>query len=209
MARAAVEREERTRRRVAKPADERREDLLEAARRVFAEKGLPNATISDVTEAAGVAKGTFYLHFDSKEALLGALKQRFVDDLVARALQLYTTVGHDDWWALADVTVESMIDHLLEHRDLIQVFARDGFQPESAALFGDASSKLRNVFAAGIKAGMEAGAFRVTDPLLTATFLDHAIHGTVEHAVLYEGGIDRDYLVAGAKDLLRRVLGEG
>jgi AcrR family transcriptional regulator len=206
MARAAVDRGEGSRRRVAKPADERREDLLAAARRVFAEKGLPNATISDVTEAAGVAKGTFYLHFDSKEALLGALKQQFVDDLVSRALQLYTTVGHDDWWALADVTVESMIDYLLDHRDLIQVFARDGFQPQSAALFGDASGKLRNMFAAGIKAGTEAGAFDAADPVLTATFLDHAIHGTVEHAVLYEGGIDREYLVAGAKDLLRRVL---
>jgi AcrR family transcriptional regulator len=201
-----VEVGEPSRRRVVKPPNERREDLLAAARRVFAEKGLPNATISDVTEAAGVAKGTFYLHFDSKEALLGALKQRFVDDLVARALQLYTTVGHDDWWALADVTVESMIDYLLDHRDLIQVFARDGFQPQSAALFGDASGKLRNMFAAGIKAGTEAGAFDAADPVLTATFLDHAIHGTVEHAVLYEGGIDREYLVAGAKDLLRRVL---
>ncbi len=207
MARAAIEPNDAARRRVSKPPDERREDLLEAARRVFASKGLPNATISDVTEAAGVAKGTFYLYFDSKEALLGALKQRFVDDLVAQALRLYTRVGHDDWWSLADVTVESMIDFLLEHRDLIQVFARDGFQPESASLFGEASGKLRNMFAAGIKAGMEAGAFEVTDPLLTATFLDHAIHGTVEHAVLYEGGIDRDYLVAGARDLLRRVLG--
>ncbi|MFL5797879.1 MAG: TetR/AcrR family transcriptional regulator [Actinomycetota bacterium] len=206
MARAEVDRVASSRRRVAKPADERREDLLAAARRVFAEKGLPNATIADVTEAAGVAKGTFYLHFDSKEALLGALKQRFVDDLVSRALQLYTTVGHDDWWALADVTVESMIDYLLEHRDLIQVFARDGFQPQSSALFGDASGKLRNMFAAGIKAGTDAGAFDAADPVLTATFLDHAIHGTVEHAVLYEGGIDRDYLVAGAKELLRRVL---
>ncbi len=195
------------RRRVAKGPDERREDLLQAARRVFARKGLPAATISDVTEAAGVAKGTFYLYFDSKEALLGALKQRFVDDLVAQALGLYTRVGRDDWWALADVTVESMVAFLLEHRDLIQVFARDGFHPESSALFGDASRKLRNMFAAGIKAGMEAGAFDVTDPLMTATFLDHAVHGTIEHAVLYEGGIDRDELVAAAKDLLRRVLG--
>src|SRR5947208_16514542 len=129
MARAAIDPEEASPRRVTKPPDERREDLLGAARRVFASRGLPNATISDVTEAAGVAKGTFYLYFDSKEALLGALKQRFVDDLVARALALYTRVGEDDWWALADVTAETMIDFLLEQRDLIQVFARDGFHP--------------------------------------------------------------------------------
>src|SRR5207247_6200620 len=119
---------------------------------------------------------------------------------------LSTRVGQDDWWALADVTAETMIHFLLDHRDLIQVFARDGVRLESASIYGDASRKLRNMLAAGIKAGMEAGAFDVTDPMMTATFLDHAIHGTIEHAVLYEGGIDRDVLVGAAKDLLRRVL---
>jgi AcrR family transcriptional regulator len=93
MARAAIDQDEVARRRVTKPPDERREDLLEAARQVFSTKGLPNATISDVTEAAGVAKGTFYLYFDSKETLLGALKQRFVDDLVDQALRLCPTTG--------------------------------------------------------------------------------------------------------------------
>jgi AcrR family transcriptional regulator len=187
--------------------DERREHLLDAARTVFAAKGLSNATVSDVAEAAGVAKGTFYLSFESRDELLGALKRRFVDDLVARATVLYTRVGRDDWWALADVTVESMIDFMLEHRDLIQVFAQEALTPESREIYADAEHRLRNIFAAGIKAGMEAGAFRRTDPVLTATFLDHAIHGTIESAILYEGGIDRDHVVAGAKELMRRVLG--
>jgi AcrR family transcriptional regulator len=195
------------RRRVAKAPDERREDLLEAARTVFAAKGIASATVSDVTEEAGVAKGTFYLYFDSKEALLGVLKERFVDDLIARATVLYWRVGRDDWWALADVTVETLIDFMVEHADLIQVFAQDSLTPESTQIFAEAERKLRNMFAAGIKAGMEAGAFRATEPVLTATFLNHAIHGTVEQAILYEGGVDRDRVVGGAKELMRRVLG--
>jgi AcrR family transcriptional regulator len=194
-------------RRDARAADARREQLLQAARGVFASKGLPAATVSDVTDAAGVAKGTFYLYFDSKEALLGALKQRYVDDVIARANALYALVGNDDWWALTDVTVESLIDFMLEHRDLIQVFAREGLTPESVQTFAEAHRRLRNMFAGGIKAGMEAGAFQVSDPLLTATFLDHAVHGTIEHAILYDGEIDRDHVVAGAKELMRRVLG--
>ncbi len=197
---------QRRRERVAKAPDERRQDLLAAARSVFAGKGIASATVSDVTEAAGVAKGTFYLYFDSKEALLGALKERFVDDLVARATSLYWRVGSDDWWALADVTAEPLIDFMVEHADLIQVFAQDSLTPESNQIFAEADQKLRMMFATGIKAGVEAGAFRVTDPELTATFLDHAIHGTVEHAILYEGGVDRDRVVGGAKELMRRVL---
>ena len=197
---------ETVRKRTGKAAEARREGLLQAARTVFARKGLPNTTVSDITQAAGVAKGTFYLYFDSKEALLGALKQRYVDDLVARATALYARIGDDEWWELTDVTVESMIDFMLEHRDLIQVFAQEGLTPETAQLFAAADRTLRSMFAAGIKAGVEAGIFRTSDPMLTATFLDHAIHGTIEHAILYEGGIDRDTVVAGAKELMRRVL---
>lgn len=197
---------ESSRKRVAKPPDERRLDLLEAARKVFAEKGIPGATVSDITEAAGVAKGTFYLYFESKEALLGALKERFVDDLIAHASSFLPRIGRDDWWALADSTVESVFDFVLAHRDLIQVFAQEGLTPQSRQVFADAEDKLVNMFAFAIRAGADAGAFAARDPELTAAFLNHAFHGVIEHSILYGRDIDRDRLVDGAREFMRRVL---
>lgn len=194
------------RRRVAKAPEERREDLLQAARSVFAEKGIPGTTVADIAEAAGVAKGTFYLYFDSKEVLLGALKERFADDLIARATSLLARVGRDDWWALVDATAESMIDFMLENRDLIQVFVQEGLTPETSGVFADTEARLRDMFATGIKAGVEAGAFRVSDPVLTASLLQHAVRGTTEHLILYGEGLDRDRVVAGAKELIRKAL---
>jgi AcrR family transcriptional regulator len=194
------------RRRVVKDPDVRRQELMDAAVRVFHDKGLTKATVSDVTDGAGVAKGTFYLYFDSKEHLLGALKDRFVDELLAHAASLYARVGKDDWWALADTTVQSMVDFMLEHRDMIEVFAQEGLTPETRRLFADAENKLRMMFSAGIAAGIEAGAFRVTDPLMAATLLDHAVHGSVEHAILYDQDFDRDRLLASARELTRKFL---
>lgn len=55
--------------------------LLKAALKVFARDGIDGASVADIAEAAGVAKGSVYLYFDSKEALAG--------DLV-RALFTYT-----------------------------------------------------------------------------------------------------------------------
>jgi len=46
--------------------DERRAKLVTAARDVFGQKGYHAATVDDITRAAGVAKGTFYLYFDEK-----------------------------------------------------------------------------------------------------------------------------------------------
>src|SRR6058998_2604681 len=49
--------------------------ILEAARKVFAEKGFHEATVDDIAEAAGVAKGTVYLYYESKrDVYFAALK---------------------------------------------------------------------------------------------------------------------------------------
>ncbi len=49
--------------------------ILESARKVFAAKGFSRATMDEIAEAAGLAKGTLYLYFDSKQEIyLGALQ---------------------------------------------------------------------------------------------------------------------------------------
>ena len=53
----------------------RRTQILEAATRVFAEKGYHRATTKDIARAAGVAEGTIYLYFENKSELLIALME--------------------------------------------------------------------------------------------------------------------------------------
>ncbi|CAB50369.1 TetR/AcrR family transcriptional regulator [Pyrococcus abyssi] len=47
-----------------------RDKLVKAAKRLFAEKGFYRTTVDDIVKAAGVAKGTFYLYFSSKEEII-------------------------------------------------------------------------------------------------------------------------------------------
>jgi len=61
----------------------RREQLLRAARTVFAEKGYHRATVGDIVRQAGVAQGTFYLYFPSKQAVLATLAHDFRNALLA------------------------------------------------------------------------------------------------------------------------------
>ena len=63
--------------RAAQARGKRCKELLKAATRVFARKGYRAASISDVINAAGVARGTFYLYFRSKQDILFAV----IDDL--------------------------------------------------------------------------------------------------------------------------------
>ena len=64
------------------PEDKRRA-ILDAALRVFAERGFPAARISDIAAAAGVGKGTVYLYFASKEDLLMGVFESCVDDILS------------------------------------------------------------------------------------------------------------------------------
>lgn len=61
----------------------KRERILDAAVRVFAKSGYQQARVADVAKAAGVADGTIYLYFDSKEDLLVKLFEDRVERLLA------------------------------------------------------------------------------------------------------------------------------
>ena len=71
--------------RVSKPAAERREEILDAAERLFAAKGVTATTTGDILEAVGIAKGTLYYHFTGKDAILRALIERTAALIAERA----------------------------------------------------------------------------------------------------------------------------
>ncbi|MDQ7083067.1 MAG: helix-turn-helix domain-containing protein [Aquificota bacterium] len=55
--------------------------LIEAAKRVFSERGYHNAQIAHIIDEAGVARGTFYLYFRSKEEIFRELLREVVEEL--------------------------------------------------------------------------------------------------------------------------------
>ncbi len=69
---------------------ERRRSLLQAARETFFENGFHHATVDSVAQRAEVSKGTVYLYFESKEALLAHLLLDGLEDLVAELDRTYS-----------------------------------------------------------------------------------------------------------------------
>src|ERR1700757_1973959 len=72
----------RKRIRQAKPQEERRGDLLNAAAAIFSRDGVVDAKIEDITEFANVSKGTFYLYFRSKDEAAAELWRRYIDEFI-------------------------------------------------------------------------------------------------------------------------------
>lgn len=97
-----------------------RRDLLAAGRRLFAEKGLYDSRIEDLSRQAGIAKGTLYLYFTNKEELIEAVVTNGFNELlgqVHRAAQDATNREE----AVARVA-EAHLEFFDENPDLMRVF---------------------------------------------------------------------------------------
>ena len=80
-----------------KPPEERREELMDAAQALFVKKGVVQTTIEQITVAAGAAKGTFYLHFSSKDDVLAALPSRWLTTYSAKIQAAIDRRPSADW----------------------------------------------------------------------------------------------------------------
>ena len=66
-------------------AQETRKKLLEAGKKILTEKGMSDTCVEEITEAAGVSKGTFYTYFRRKEELVFELSRNRFDELLQKA----------------------------------------------------------------------------------------------------------------------------
>ncbi len=158
-------------------SDLRRRDLMDAGERAFVRKGFASTTIEDITHKAGVAKGTFYLYFDSKEAILAALRDRFIEGCRGRIEALASRVPATDWAGRLDAWVEGGIRHYLDHVALHDVLFHAGNQRHGSKAQNAAVRELAEL----IRAGDSARAWRVESPELVSVFLFHALHGIADH----------------------------
>jgi len=150
----------------------RRQELIEAAVAVFSAKGVAAASVDDIVRAAGVAKGTFYLYFATKDDAVNAVASRMVDAVADRIEAAATDPARSPLERLLafGASFRQVGDEPYE-RDLIEVFHR----PENRALHdrvGErALARLTPTVAGIIAAGIERGDFRSQDPLRTAAYV--------------------------------------
>lgn len=69
----------------AKNPEERKNEILDAADKLFTQKGFDGTSTNDILEAVGIARGTLYYHFKSKEDIMDALIERYSAKLLKRA----------------------------------------------------------------------------------------------------------------------------
>ena len=114
--------------RIVKAPDERRSELIACAQKLFYSKGYESTSVRDIVDEVGVAKGTFYYYFDSKQAILEAL----VAELTAQRLAHFQAIVADDalnaiqkWTRAIQVIGDWEIERKAELLALARVMLKD------------------------------------------------------------------------------------
>jgi AcrR family transcriptional regulator len=74
--------------RITKEYDERRNEILDTAERLFYRKGYEKCTVNDILKEVAIAKGTFYYYFKSKEEVLEAIVSRYKEAIADRTEEI-------------------------------------------------------------------------------------------------------------------------
>ncbi|BFO54708.1 MULTISPECIES: TetR/AcrR family transcriptional regulator [Comamonadaceae] len=158
----------------------RRAALMDAAEQLFLSKGVAATSVDDIVAAAQVAKGTFYLYFASRDAMLGALQQRFMQGFCERLDKALARPAADDWDGRLRAWFEAALDGLLGQVMLHDMLFHDVRPDEREFMMGN---PVLDQLAQLVQAGARAGAWQVADARAMAVMMFYAMHGLADDAV--------------------------
>ncbi|RLJ70047.1 TetR family transcriptional regulator [Hydrogenivirga caldilitoris] len=139
--------------------------LIEAAKKVFSRKGYHNAQIAHIIDEAGVARGTFYLYFRSKEDIFKELLKEVVEELKERIRVI--DPFHDPVEQVIE-NVERVIEFALEERELARIVLQRNSDPDLFRVINDFFEEVTRLIENSLWLGIEMGLIRECDTHLIA-----------------------------------------
>ncbi|HEY3792290.1 MAG TPA: TetR/AcrR family transcriptional regulator [Bradyrhizobium sp.] len=187
-----------------KPPEVRREEIMDAAQRLFLAQGVASTSIDEVAAGADVAKGTVYLHFASRQALLVALGERFAEKHLACIKAAISARPEQDWAGRLAAWAEASVAFYLDSIKLHDMLFHEAPAPTRQGLV---DNLIIDHLAWLLNAGATAGAWSIDDSRFTAVFLSSGMHGIVDDAYLKEKRIARARLIKRLQSACFRTVG--
>ncbi|TAL34421.1 MAG: TetR/AcrR family transcriptional regulator [Spirochaetes bacterium] len=174
----------KTRLRRDKEREERRGQILNAARTLMFEKGIASATMQRIATLGGMSVGTIYLYFESKEEVFAALQEEGLDLLGERITRAVESAdGPEDGirrmaGAYLAFSVENkkyfdIINYFLSAPDVL-------FPPRLKKRIDTHGNKILESVVKAVVAGTESGIFSRTDPRHAAVAFWGVLHGLIQ-----------------------------
>jgi AcrR family transcriptional regulator len=167
-----------------KELDDKKSRLLHAAKEVLAEKGLEKTTISDIVKKAGMAQGTFYLYFPSKNALIPAIANDLLQTML-HEIQNRQLLS-DDIWDFFHKMIAVTFQVTDSYKEVLSLcysgLAIDNTLSEWDRIYGPYYSWLSEIIARGIE---QRTIRQDVDPMVAARMVIGLIESSAEQIYLF------------------------
>ncbi len=169
--------------RAQKLRESRRAAVMHVARKIFADKGYHATSIDDLIAEAGIARGTFYLYFESKRAIFDELLDELVATLQATVHRIDVGPGAAPPVEQMNATVDRVLGTLVEQRAIARILLREavGLDAHFDRKLADFYGRIERMIVGAVRTGQTMGLVRECD----ATVVARCILGAVKEVVHY------------------------
>lgn len=176
---------------------ERREQILAAAKEVFAERGYHNASINDIIGRAGIARGTFYLYFESKHKVFESILEEALHALRSRIKRIDVSEGAEPPQVQLRGSLVRVMQFVLEDPHFSRLLISHSLASDEEAVVQVNSfyAHVLALIASSLQHGIDMGLVRRCDTALVAAALLGAVRGIIDHCLVADEAPDIESIV--------------
>jgi TetR/AcrR family transcriptional regulator, cholesterol catabolism regulator len=178
----------------------RKELIVRAAAKVFAEKGFSSATVRDIADEAEILSGSLYYYFDSKEAMVEEVLVSYLDEMV-RSYDAAVAEASSPAEALERL-IEQALRGLVDNREQVTILQNDWHYVRPMQGIAERQHAVEKVWLETIQQGIDAGALRGD---FDARMLYRTIMGAIQTVIRWfdpRGKVGIDTVIAVQKAIL-------
>lgn len=159
--------------------------ILASARKEFSQHGYHATGVSDIIREAKIARGTFYLYFESKRAVFDELLDSLFEHLRGRIRRVDPAAGAEGIAAQMMGNVERVVDVLLRNRDITRILLREAVGLDSGfdAKLEEFYRRLTELIEGSLRTGRDMGIVRDVDVRVAALTVLGAVRQVVDDSL--------------------------
>ena len=182
---------------------ERQRQILDCAKRVFAERGFHAANISHICEAAGIGRGTLYQYFRNKKSVFTAILRetlervrKLMERQLTRRFPAPEKLTRAQVIAYSAAGMREILGVVFDDEHTLQILLREavGLDVDIEKLLGEIDDALIGIVEHELSRAREAGIVRDLDPRIAATLIVGAVEKLALTALRSDASVDLDAL---------------
>lgn len=191
---------------MSKSPETRKKELLAAAEQLFRENGVDQTTVSDIVKKAGVAQGTFYNYYQSKDEIFAAVLEHVSEHIV---MEIEKTAERKDLGVSEKIGLISQQDFLMsrESDPLFDVLHEPRYAYAHQKYNVSHILRLQPVFSKLIRQGVEENLFDTSYPEQAALFMLTATKFIFDPAFFMHSPEETLRMAMAVQDISERIVG--